>query len=205
MHSYGAAATFPSSTWNSSNYWVDVVFTPRRHADPDPVPSTFTISGKASGSAATLTLSGAAAGSTTTDSSGNYSFSGLPNGSYTVVASQAGYTFTPSTASVTINGASVTGLNFTGTAVPAPSTYTISGKVSGSAAMLTLSGAAAGSTSTDSSGNYSFSGLPNGSYIVAASQSGYTFTPSSCVCYCQRSGSYRPELHRHGRAGADSA
>ena len=57
--------------------------------------------------------------------------------------------------------------------------HRISGKVSGSAAMLTLSGAAAGSTSTDSSGNYSFSGLPNGSYIVAASQSGYTFSPAT--------------------------
>ena len=26
VHSYGAGATFPSSTWNNSNYWVDVVF-----------------------------------------------------------------------------------------------------------------------------------------------------------------------------------
>ena len=131
MHSYGAAATFPSSTWNSSNYWVDVVFTPADASGtpnpnpnptpvPDPTPVTYTISGRVTGSGAMLTLSGAAAGSTSTDSSGNYSFSGLPNGSYIVAASQSGYTFSPATASATVNGAAVTGLNFTGTAVPAP-------------------------------------------------------------------------------------
>ena len=42
---------------------------------------------------------------------------GLPNGSYIVAPSQSGYTFSPTTASVTINSASVTGVNFTSTAV----------------------------------------------------------------------------------------
>ena len=28
VYVYGSASAFPSSTWQSSNYWVDVVFTP---------------------------------------------------------------------------------------------------------------------------------------------------------------------------------
>src|SRR5262249_7898928 len=55
----------------------------------------------------------------------------------------------------------------------------ISGTVSGSAATLTLTGAASASTTTDSTGGYTFSGLSNGTYAVAASQSGYNFTPAT--------------------------
>jgi fibronectin type 3 domain-containing protein len=62
-------------------------------------------------------LSGAASRSTTTDSVGNFSFTGLPNGSYIVAPSASGYTFSPTTASVTLNGASITGVNFTASAV----------------------------------------------------------------------------------------
>ena len=50
----------------------------------------------------------------TADPSGNYSFSGLANGTYTVTPSQSGYLFTPSGQSVIIDGASVTAVNFTG-------------------------------------------------------------------------------------------
>ena len=50
-------------------------------------------------------LSGASTATVTADSSGNYSFSGLANGAYTVTPSQSGYTFSPPSQSVTINGA----------------------------------------------------------------------------------------------------
>lgn len=130
VHTNGSGALFPTSTWNNSNYWVDVVFTPSGTTptptpSPDPITSTYIISGKVSGSAATLTLSGAASKVTSTDGSGNYSFTGLPNGSYVVAPSQSGYTFTPSTVSAIINGVSVSGLNFTGTAVPAPVQHSV--------------------------------------------------------------------------------
>jgi fibronectin type 3 domain-containing protein len=72
-----------------------------------------------------LTLSGAASRVTAADGSGNYSFTGLPAGSYIVAASQSGYMFTPSTASAIINTAPVTGLNFTSTAIPAPVPHTV--------------------------------------------------------------------------------
>lgn len=170
---YGSGTTFPNGTWKASNYWVDLVFIPAGATS-----STYSISGKVSGSAATVTLSGTASASTTTDSSGNYSFSGLRTGAYTVTPSQSGYAFTPSSAAVSINGASIANVNFTASTSSTP-TYSISGKVSGSAATLTLSGTASASATTDSAGNYTFSGLKNGPYTVTPSQPGSSFTPSS--------------------------
>jgi hypothetical protein len=63
---------------------------------------------------ATISLTGTRSGSTTTDSSGNYSFTGLSNGSYTVTPSGFGYTYAPTSIAVTMNGANVTGKNFAG-------------------------------------------------------------------------------------------
>ncbi|MGC2322347.1 MAG: galactose oxidase-like domain-containing protein [Terriglobales bacterium] len=44
---------------------------------------------------------------------------------------------------------------------------------------VNLSGPANGATSTDGSGNYGFNGLPNGTYTVTPSASGYSFSPPS--------------------------
>src|SRR5467141_4091156 len=98
-----------------------------------PPPQTYNISGTISpvtgGSGATVTLSGAAAATTTANSSGNYTFSGLANGTYTVTPSHAGYTFSPTSLSVTVSGANITtGLNFTATAQSG--TDSISGTIS---------------------------------------------------------------------------
>jgi hypothetical protein len=49
---------------------------------------------------------------TTSNSSGAYTIAGVPNGAYTVKATKAGYTCIPSQRPVTINGASVGGVNF---------------------------------------------------------------------------------------------
>ena len=143
--------------------------------------STYTLSGSVSGAVAQgvqVTLGGAASATATTDSSGNYSFPGLANGSYTVTPSLAGYVFTPGSASVTVNGANVGGLSFTDSLV----TYAISGTVSGAVAQgvtVTLGGAGSGSAVTDASGSYSFPGLANGSYTVTPSLAGYAFAPAS--------------------------
>jgi hypothetical protein len=78
--------------------------------------ATFSISGQitASGSGLSGVTVALNTGSTTpTDNNGNYSFSGLVNGTYTVTPSRSGYTFTPASQSVTINGANKTGVNFT--------------------------------------------------------------------------------------------
>jgi len=60
----------------------------------------------------TITLSGSSTGTATTDSSGNYSFSGLANGNYTVTPSLSCYTFSPTSSIQTVNGANITGINF---------------------------------------------------------------------------------------------
>ena len=72
-----------------------------------------TISPAATGSGATVTLSGAASATTTADGAGNFSLTGLANGSYTVTPSKAGYTFTPASRAATVNGANVTAVSFT--------------------------------------------------------------------------------------------
>jgi hypothetical protein len=122
-------------------------------------------------------LGGAGTGTTTADSSGNYSFSNLANGTYTVTPSKTGLSFTPATQNATVNGANVTGINFTASS---GATFSISGTITGGAAStVTLSGAGTGSTTADSSGNYSFSNLANGTYTVTPSKTGLSFTPAT--------------------------
>ena len=136
-----------------------------------------TISGPG-GAGATVTLTGASSATTTADGSGNYAFSGLTNGSYTVTPSNTGYSFTPASQSATVSGSNVIGLNFT----TATQTYSISGTVGGpggAGATVNLSGASTATTTADSSGNFSFSGLSNGSYTVTPSNPGFVFSPSS--------------------------
>jgi len=59
-----------------------------------------------------VVLTGAATGAAVTDASGNYSFDGLQNGSYTVAPWTDNYIFPASTLSVTITNANATGNNF---------------------------------------------------------------------------------------------
>jgi hypothetical protein len=137
VYMYGTGVLFPTMTWNSSNYWVDILFSPGKGIpsipdsdgssgpSPDPIPGTYVISGKVSGSSARVTLSGSASASTNTDGSGNFSFAGLQSGIYVVAASQSGYIFSPPTATVTINDASVSGLNFLSTAVLTPIPHSV--------------------------------------------------------------------------------
>ncbi len=141
-------------------------------------------------SGAMVALTGSATGTTLTDILGNYTFSGLSNGNYTVTPGMTGYTFSPEYRTVTISGASMSGQNFTGT----PSgggIYSISGSVrlpSGSVpgkpvpgVVMTLTGDATGTVTTDNYGNYTFRGLPNGNYTVTPAKTGYTFMPVNII------------------------
>jgi hypothetical protein len=134
VYAYGSTSTFPASNWSGSNYWVDVMFVPSSSTPPPS--STFTISGSVSGSPATLTLSGTAGATTSTDSTGKYQFSGLANGSYVVAPSRSGYVFSPSTASVSVSGANVSGVNFTATTAPVSHRVTLTWTASTSAGVV---------------------------------------------------------------------
>ncbi|MCX5885758.1 MAG: carboxypeptidase regulatory-like domain-containing protein, partial [Proteobacteria bacterium] len=144
----------------------------------------FTVSGQvkldSSGLAGvTVVLSGTTSVSTQTDSQGNYIFSDVVPGSYTVTPGKQGYGFSPASQTVTITEGNMAGVNFTAVAG-----YSISGQVmwqgSGlSSVTMTLSGATSKVTETTTDGRYVFTGLQNGSYTVTPAKSGYQFSPSS--------------------------
>ena len=70
-----------------------------------------------------------------------------------------------------------------GGAPPPPATYSASGVVSptslGTGTTLALSGSATGTTGTTSTGAFAFTGLANGTYTIAPSRPGYSFTPAA--------------------------
>ncbi len=86
------------------------------------VATTLTISGQVllngTGlSGVTVFLASAFSISTTTDSNGNYTFTGAQNGSYTVTPSMTGYTFNPVNRTANVSGANIIVPNFVATAV----------------------------------------------------------------------------------------
>jgi lysyl endopeptidase len=86
--------------------------------DNGTTPTTYSVSGTVTTSAGAgisgVTVSTGSA-TATTNSSGAYTLSGLANGTYTLTPSLSGYTFSPTSRSVTVSSANVTGQNFTGT------------------------------------------------------------------------------------------
>lgn len=88
-------------------------------------PATYSISGAitTSGGAGISGVSVSTGSvSATTNSSGAYTISGLVDGSYTITPTLSGSTFTPSSRSVSVSGANVSGQNFTGATTTPPST-----------------------------------------------------------------------------------
>ncbi len=153
--------------------------------------STYTISGtvtQANGTpvsgGVTVSLSGSDTSSTTTQEDGSYSFTGLYNGGYTITPTRSGYTFNPVSRNVTISGANVTAQNFT--AIPG-NVFSVSGKVTlaGGQAIAGVSiglvGPHAATTTTNASGDYTFSNLGAGTYTVTPSLAGYSFDPASAT------------------------
>jgi hypothetical protein len=155
-------------------------------APDSPGSQAFNISGSVvpvgSGNGTTITLSGSVAATTTASSTGVYSFAGLAAGTYAVTPSKTGFIFNPTTQAAVITGADIAGLNFTATAQTGP-TFTVSGTVTPKASAvgvaMILTGPTGATATTDASGNYSFPGLPNGTYTVTPNKSGLLFTPAS--------------------------
>ncbi len=125
-----------------------------------------------------VTISLNTGATTSTDGNGNYSFSGLAAGSYSITPSRAGDSFTPSTTNVNLSS-NITGVNFTVT-----TRYYISGRLtdtSGSAipnVTLTCYGLSTQMTTTsDSSGRYTFANLVAGIYQIKPDRNVYPFSP----------------------------
>ena len=88
-------------------------------------PFLYSISGSAGVAGATVAWSGTSSGSTTADGSGNYTISGLANGSYTITPSLIGYTFSPTSSNQTVSGGNITGVNFVATLTPVTGHYSV--------------------------------------------------------------------------------
>jgi len=148
-------------------------------------PLTYTIAGKVTlsdtgallpGATAALVQTGSNTVTAQTDANGQFLFTGIPNGSYTMSVSMPGYTMS-SSQTVVVSAANISDINFTATHTP-PGIYTISGQVtlngaglSGVSVVATGSGLA--DVKTDSNGNFTFTQVSNGSYTVSASMAGY--------------------------------
>ena len=132
---------------------------------------TNSISGAVSGAVlqgVTITLAGDSNGTAMTDASGNYAFTGLVAGSYTVTPVLAGYSFVSAKTAVTLSNANVTSINFAAMTNAGP-LYGISGALTGvvqQGVKINLVGTTCATTTTDAGGNYTFTGLPAGSYTV---------------------------------------
>jgi Bacterial Ig domain/Lysyl oxidase len=144
------------------------------------ISGTITPTSSGAGSNVTLSQGSTTITTVTAGANGTYSFSGLANGTYAVTPSKTGYTFSPTAQTVTVNGTNASNINFTATAVQ---TYSISGNISpgsaGAGSLLSLSGTPSTTTIADVLGNYTFSGLGNGTYTVTPSKTGYTFNPTT--------------------------
>ncbi|MFH1377486.1 MAG: DNRLRE domain-containing protein [Planctomycetota bacterium] len=130
--------------------------------------TTYSISGTVSGavqSGVTITLGGDATAITTTDGSGNYSFSGLADGTYTLTPSLSGYTFSPtSLTGVVVSGANVPAQNFTATASAATNIVVTGSPVAvteqntvGSTFTVALNGSGTGNATLTASANFRMS------------------------------------------------
>jgi acid phosphatase len=147
---------------------------------PTAGPTPGTISGKVTNistggavSGATVSFSG---GSTTTDNGGNYSFSNVTPGTYSMTASHTG--FFAVTNSITLSSGATAILNFamaTGGKIAGTVTNSSGAAISG--ASVTLTGGSISTTvhtTTNSSGGYNSNWMPVGSYTVTVSASGNT-------------------------------
>ena len=128
-----------------------------------------------------VTVSDGAGHTTATDATGVYVLNGLSNGSYTLVPTRRGYTFTPASHSVTVQQQDVSGKDFTGEIVY----YTISGTIlnsDGSPLSYARVDAGSGNTvTTDTQGAYTFTKLQDNTYTIIPSYGSYSFEPTQRV------------------------
>lgn len=159
-------------------------------ADNDPTP-TFSISGHIANHSGTAmpgtSVSRTGGSNVTTDASGNYSFTGVVAGSYTIAPvttpALTGVTFTPASTSVTVSSSNLTNINFL-------ATFTISGRVANHSGagipnvqVRRVQGSSSVTVVTNASGNFSFVNVRSGSYtlepVLTPALSGMSFTPVS--------------------------
>jgi len=145
------------------------------------VSGTITPAASGSGAAVTLRQGTTTIATATVDSSGNYALSNIANGTYTVTPTKTGFSFSPATQTVVVNGADVAVAAF----VASQTTWTLTGTLtpgaSGAGATVTLRQGTTviASVSADSAGSYTLSNVANGTYSVTPTKAGLSFSPSA--------------------------
>jgi len=115
-----------------------------------------------------------------TNENGLYSLIGVADGLYIIKPVLDGYSFEPVTTFITVLNNDQNDINFWGT-----TGLSLSGRVTNvfgfpfSDIAVTLSGTSTGETTTDSSGQYIFTGLTAGQYTVSVSNEYYELRPES--------------------------
>lgn len=210
VYRYGTTSAFPNQTWASTNYWVDVVFTPAVGGDTvAPIVSGRTpasgATGVATNTGVTVTFSEAIDMTTLTASTFTLQFGGssVPT---TLTYNGASLTATLTPTSPLIPGTLYTATIKGGTTDPrvkdtagnalatstswsfttaSAATYSISGTLTPSTltsgATVTVSGAASVATIATATGTYTFPGLAAGTYVVTPTKPGVVFNPASQI------------------------
>ncbi len=147
-------------------------------------PTIYTISGTVyredgtSGLDGVLVSAGTGLNATTADD-GTYTITSISSGSYTVTATKPGFEFNTSSQAITVNGASVSPVNYVATSEPG---VTISGKVivgENQSVIGAVVSAGNYTTTTDSEGNYVLQNVAYGTYTLSAELSGFVIEPST--------------------------
>lgn len=113
-----------------------------------------------------------------TAANGTYTISGLANGQYTVTPALANYHFQPTSRAAQVAGASVTGVDFAAIA----DTFTIAGTVydnSGNRLQGVTVTTGSKTAVTNAAGQYIVTGLVANTYTLAATKTGYAFSPTT--------------------------
>jgi uncharacterized delta-60 repeat protein len=114
-----------------------------------------------------------------TNSAGYYTFTDVPDGTYTITAVATGTSFAPESRVVTISGGDISGQNF----IAGPG-YNIIGRISTSSGTplagvtVTRTGSAVTAV-TNSAGYFVFSAVAPGTYTITPALGGHTFLPTN--------------------------
>lgn len=163
----GAAVSVPAFTAGATTFGVSGTIVP---------------AALGSGASVVLAQGGTTVATATADSGGNYGFTNVANGSYTLTPAKTGVAFTPASLTITVSGGAVAVPAFAATSTT--STFAISGSIapaslaSGATVRLSQGGVTTASTTVNASGNYSFANVGNGTYTVTPSKPGFSFSPT---------------------------
>jgi hypothetical protein len=159
VYAYGSTSSFPSQTYLSSNYWVDVVFTPAA-AGPDTTPPTVSSTSPANGTtgvATTTSVSATFSEAVDAATVGTSTFE-LRNAANTLVSSSVSYDAASRTATLTPSAS-----------LAASTTYT-----------ATLKGGSTDPRIKDLAGN-ALATSPTWSFTTAAAPTGGCATPANPI------------------------